>query len=443
MKILRKVCVITAAVLLAGFVPEVLSVQGIILASGIENGSGQLPETVPGEDNGTSWIQETVSDEDDETSRAPETVSDEDDETSRASETVSDEDDETSKASETAADDNDKTSCGILVTIFPFYDWVNNILGTDNYFFDVTWIYDNGVDPHSYQPTVSDIVRISRCDVFIYAGGESDEWVEAALDAAPSESRVVINLLDILGQSALEEELAEGMQTRGISLEHAAEDTSVEQSEAAWSETARSEPAGAELIEPGTAETMNDDPEYDEHVWLSLKNAQLFVEEIARTLAGIDVKNADYYMKNARSYEEQLAALDSEYEETVAQARVKTLVFGDRFPFRYMTEDYGLDYYAAFPGCSAEADASFKTIIFLADKIDEQGLNAVITIEGSDGRIADTVIRAARTKGVERMTLNSLQSVSRKNADEGLTYLSVMKDNLEVLKLALIYPDAG
>jgi len=288
----------------------------------------------------------------------------------------------------------------IVATIFPEYDWVQQILGAQADNAELTLLLDSGVDLHNYQPTVDDILAVSDCDLFIYVGGESDEWVDDVLKEAVNEDMVVLDLLEILGDAAVEEETVEGMET-------------------------------------GEEENDEEETEYDEHVWLSLKNAQVFCEAIAEALEGIDPDHADLYAENAAEYLSELAALDEAYQAAVDEASVTTLLFGDRFPFRYLTEDYGLDYYAAFSGCSAESEASFETITFLAGKVDELGLNYVMTIESSDGKIAQTIISCTSTQEQEVLTLNSVQSTTLQDAAEGVTYLSIMEENLEVLTQAL------
>ncbi len=290
----------------------------------------------------------------------------------------------------------------VVTTIFPEYDWVNEILGDAADNADVTLLLDNGTDLHSYQPTASDLMKISSCDVFIYVGGESDEWVEDALEDAKNKDMKVVCLLDVLGSNAKTEEVVEGMQ-----------------------------------VDDHDDADSYDDEEYDEHVWLSLRNAEKCVDSIAVALADADPANADTYRSNAAGYIAKLEALDAEYERAVASARVKTLVFGDRFPFRYLTDDYGLSYYAAFVGCSAETEASFKTIAFLANKADELGVKAIMTIDKSDGKIAETVIRTAKSKNLKVLALNSMQSVGSKEVANGVSYLAIMEDNLKVLKEAL------
>ena len=307
----------------------------------------------------------------------------------------------------------------IVTTIFPEYDWVKNILGDKAGDADITLLLDNGVDLHSFQPTADDIMKISNCDVFIYVGGESDEWVDDALAEAVNKDMVVINLLESLGDSVKAEEIVEGMQAE-------------EEEDEAGEDAERSESEAGE-----SPENEEEEIEYDEHVWLSLRNAETLCDVIADGLSKADPDNADTYKANADSYISQLKDLDAQYQKTVDAASVKTLLFGDRFPFRYLTDDYGLSYYAAFVGCSAETEASFETIVFLADKTDELGLNAIMTIENSDGKIAETIRDNTGSKDQKILTLDSMQSTTSKDIAAGATYLSIMNSNLEVLQEAL------
>ena len=295
----------------------------------------------------------------------------------------------------------------IVTTIFPVYDWVMNVLGDQADSAEVTMLLDTGVDLHSYQPTVEDIVKIAACDLFIYVGGESDEWVDGALAEATNKEMVVIDLLDILGDKVKEEEIVEGMEA-DHDHDHDHED-----------------------------EHDHEEAEYDEHVWLSLKHAGTLSGAIADTLVHLDPVNADSYRANAAVYAQKLDALDAQYRAAVDAAPVKTLLFGDRFPFRYLTDDYGLDCYAAFAGCSAETEASFQTIIFLANKLDELGLPAVLQIESADGSIARTIVENTKSRNQQVLTLDSMQSVTAKDVAAGTSYLAVMEKNLNVLKAAL------
>ena len=304
----------------------------------------------------------------------------------------------------------------VVTTIFPLYDWARNILGEDSGA-ELNFLLNSGVDMHSFQPTTSDIMKISSCDLFLYVGGESDAWVEKALAEASNPELVAINLLELLGERAREEELLEGMQEDAAHDHDHAED-----------EHDHDEDHG---------HSHEEESEYDEHIWLSLQNAAYLIPQIAETLSGIDPENGARYKENADAYVTKLNALDGEYAAAVAASPSKTLLFCDRFPFRYLAEDYGLTCYAAFSGCSAETEASFETIAFLSEKVKELSLAHVITIEGSETKIADTVLAGAGAAGSDILVLDSMQSTTVQDAEGGVSYLSVMEKNLEVLKEAL------
>ena len=472
-------------------------------------------------------------------------------------------------------------SFSVVCTIFPEYDWVKEILGDHADDVDLTYLLDNGVDLHSYQPTSDDIIKISTCDLFIYVGGESDEWVEDALADAQNRDMKVINLMDVLGDSAKVEELKEGMQEsehehshehntdfedadvkdRTLSewngswqstypllldgsldevWEHKAEDDdtmtaedykkkyttayetdvvtiNINAPEIEYVTADKSikadydysgfyirtkddgskqvrykfekksgddsaakyivfsdhniEPSEPEhfhlycgndgfdsLVEEGThfptyyPASMNaddivtemtggeshshehgeDEEEYDEHVWLSVKNAKLLCAEIENNLEAIDPDNASDYKDNLVSYASKLDELDNSFQALADGSSVKTLIFADRFPFRYFVDDYGIDYYAAFIGCSAETEASFETIVFLSDKVKELGCKTIFTLENSNKDIADTIINAAGGD-IGIAELNSLQSVSKDDIAGGASYISIMQKNYDVL----------
>ncbi len=314
------------------------------------------------------------------------------------------------------AQDGDK-KLKIVTTIFPEYDWVKAILGDEIENAELTMLLDNGVDLHSYQPTAEDIRKISECDLFIYVGGESDAWVEDALKESQNENQRVINLMEVMGENAKEEEVVEGMQAE-------------EEHEEAHS--------GEDADEAHTDEDAEEEEvEYDEHVWLSLRNAELECQEIEKQLSALDPENQQVYEENLNSYLAKLQELDGKYQDAVNNSTMHTLLFADRFPFRYMVDDYGLDYYAAFVGCSAETEASFETITFLAGKIDELGLHTVLTIEKSDQKIAKTVVDNTENKDQQILALDSMQSTTSADVKNGTTYLSTMESNLEILKQAL------
>ena len=297
----------------------------------------------------------------------------------------------------------------IVCTMFAEYDWTKQLLGERAADADIKYLLENGSDLHSYQPTALDIADISSCDLLIYVGGESDRWAGEAAESAANQNIRVISLLDVIGDDVKTEELKEGMEAEE---EHEAD--------------------------PGHDHTHDDsEKEIDEHVWLSVRNAKKICSAIADQLCFLDSQNQQLYRDNLSAYTEKLDKLDNEIRDMIARAAQKTLIIGDRFPFRYFTDDYGLDYYAAFPGCSAETEASFQTIVFLAEKMNECGAGTVFTMENSDGKIAQTIIENTAEKNQSISVLNSLQSVTAEQITAGATYISMMEENCRVLKTAL------
>jgi zinc transport system substrate-binding protein len=290
----------------------------------------------------------------------------------------------------------------IVCTTFSEYDWTKNIIGdTDSA--EVTYLLGSGVDLHNYQPTAQDILTISDCDLLMYVGGESEGWVTDTLQDAKNKDMKVIRLFDVLGQSIKEEELKEGMEPE-------------------------------EEEEEGEEE---EGPEYDEHVWLSVKNAEVICDAICDSVCEKDADNADKYRANLEAYKNELKKLDEGFTEMADSAKTKTVLFGDRFPFRYLVDDYNIDYYAAFVGCSAETAASFETIAKLAEKVDELDLDTVFIIENSDDSIAKSIISNSKKKDITIEKLNSLQSVTKNDINGGASYISLMNENLETLKRVL------
>lgn len=320
----------------------------------------------------------------------------------------------------------------IVCTTFPQYDWVKNILGEEAERFNVTLLLDNGVDMHSYQPAVKDIATAGSSDLFIYVGGEPDTWVEDALKEAKNKDLKAINLMETLGNSVKEEEVVEGMQEERESLGHSHEKSSKEKQE----QTQKESHENSQEIN-GQKEAADEEPEYDEHIWLSIRNAEIMVKNIEKAIEQLDSDNAKVYQTNAENYIKKLDTLDKQYANTIQNAKYKAILFGDRFPFRYMADDYDLKYYAAFAGCSAETMAGFETVTFLAKKADELRLPVILTIENSDGRIAEAVKSNTTKKNQKILAMNSLQSVTKEQLADGITYLQVMQENLSVLSEAL------
>ncbi len=299
-----------------------------------------------------------------------------------------------------AKHDADDGKIDIVATVFPQYDWTKNIIGDSADNINLTLLVKNGSDLHSYNPSAEDIMLISTCDIFIYVGGESDIWVEEALAQATNEDMKVINLMEVLGDSLKQEVHVEN----GEEHEHDHDTEKVEN---------------------------------DEHIWLSLKNASLLCDAIGEALMQADPDNKAKYEANLEEYKKRLNELDVAYQAAVNEAEGSTIVVADRFPFLYLMEDYGIDYYAAFSGCSAETEASFDTIVFLAGKIDEYKLSNICTLEKSDNKLAETIIDNTQDKTSQIVVLDSMQSVTENDVNEGTTYISIMQANLEALKKAL------
>ena len=342
----------------------------------------------------------------------------------------------TSAASETKTDDTNK-KLSVVCTIFPEYDWIRELVGDKKDNYEITYLMDKGVDLHSYQPTAEDIAKIANCDLFVYVGGESDGWVKDALKESKNDKMQVVNLLETLGTNVKEEEVVEGMQEEDEhDHDHGKKEDADHDHEDADHEHEHKEDADHDHDHEEDGH-HHDEVEYDEHVWLSLRNATSLVNELAVRLQTIDPENKDYYAGTAASYTAKLGDLDSRYLAAVKKAKNKTVLFGDRFPFRYLVDDYGLKYYAAFVGCSAETEASFETVAFLAKKADELKLNNVLVIENSDQKIAKKIIETTNAKDQKIVEMNSMQSVTADQIADGATYLGIMEANLKALEAAL------
>lgn len=299
-------------------------------------------------------------------------------------------------------DKGEEKKLSVVTTVFPAYDWVRELVGEDNQNVDITWLMNSGVDVHSYQPTVDDLVTISNCDVLVYVGGESESWMKEALAQGGKEGRVVVNLMEVLGEGVKEEEPLPGLDD---DHDHDHEE--------------------------------DHEHEADEHIWLSLKHAVTLTQTLAQTLGQVDPEHAQSYLDAQKTYQAKLEQLDQDYQSMVQGAKYDTVLFCDRFPFRYLLDDYGIHYYAAFSGCSAETEASFETVAFLAKTLQGLDLPCVLTIEGNDGSLARTVWENTSQNKQTVSQLNALQAVTQQQAQQGLTYLSAMEENLQVLTKAL------
>ncbi len=281
----------------------------------------------------------------------------------------------------------------IVCTAFPQYDYIKNILGNES---GLSLLLDDGADLHSYEPTATDIIEIGSSDLFVYIGGISDSWVEGTLKSANSQTLKTVALMDLV--ETYEVDYVAGMEKEEHNHKH------------------------------------GEEHEKDEHIWLSLRNSAKITKALCDIICEIDSANAEKYKANAEKYINSLNELDNEYKSVIESAKRGTLLFADRFPFRYLIEDYGLEYHAAFSGCSSESEASFQTMAFLIDKTKELSLPAVIIIEGSDGSIAQMICSET---GAKTLTLDSCQSVSAADINQGTNYLDIMRNNLEILREAL------
>lgn len=298
------------------------------------------------------------------------------------------------------SEDIEKVS--IVCTTFPQYDWVKNLLGDTLSETELTLLVKNSADVHNYQPSAQDMIQMKEADLFLYIGGESDTWAVDLMKADSALEEKALNLSEVLE--------ADG---RILCKEHHHEHDHDEKQEHAEEES------------------------YDEHIWLSLKNAEFLCESISEHLCEILPEHAQEIQKNTAEYVAQLQALDGAYAQMVQESAKEPLIFGDRFPFCYMTTDYDLEYYAAYTGCNAEIEVGFDTIIALADKVDVLESAYIMVIDGSDRSIAKTILDTAKYKETEILELNSIQSVSWQDVESGVSYLEIMEDNMEVLKKAL------
>ncbi len=287
----------------------------------------------------------------------------------------------------------------VVTTIFPPYDFTRAIAGETA---DISMLLKPGTESHSYEPSPQDILLVENCDLFIYNGGESDTWVETILDTIDSSKLRIVKMMDCANK--LSEETVEGMQT-GHTHDH----------------------EHPEEFHPETAE-------YDEHVWTSPVNAIKITNAILAQLKEIAPANADVYQKNADAYCDNLKHLHHTFQSIVAHGKTDTLIFGDRFPFRYFAEEYGLSYWAAFPGCSAESEPGAKTVAYLIDQVKEEELSHIFYIEFSNQRIAKAI---QEETGAKPLLFHSCHNVSRDELQQGVTYLDLMRQNAENLKEAL------
>ncbi|GHU43205.1 high-affinity zinc uptake system binding-protein ZnuA [Spirochaetia bacterium] len=277
----------------------------------------------------------------------------------------------------------------VIATIFPIFDFVRAVAKDK---VQLSMLLPPAQDSHSFEPTPKDIINIQNSDIFIYVGGESDQWVNRILESMDTNNITIIKLMDTV--DVVEEEMVEGM-------EDDAEETGIT---------------------------------YDEHVWTTPENAKLIVLAIADALCTADTANSDFYRQNRDDYTVQLDELSAEFQTVVNNAKRKTIVFGDRFPFQYFANRWGLIFFAAFPGCSTETEPSVRTVAFLIDKIKNEHIPVVFHIELSNERIADAI---AEETGAEKLLLHACHNISKTDFENGITYIDFMRKNVDNLRKAL------
>ena len=303
----------------------------------------------------------------------------------------------------------------IVATIFPQYDFARRIAGDRA---DVKMLLKPGMEAHSYEPSPKDIIGISKCDLFLNVGGESESWLSSVLESANNPDMKIVSALNCV--EAIPEETSEGMQSREHHHEHGEHEHEEHEHERESDSDHHHED--------------EEEEEYDEHVWTSPMNAIAIVNEINAALCELDPDNAEFYCDNTNEYVAELMALDISFREVVAGSKRKLIVFGDRFPLLYFVREYGLDYYAAFPGCAAETEPSAATVAFLIDTVKREKVPVVLYIELSNHKVADAI---AESTGTRTAQFNTCHNISAKDFSEGKTYLSLMRANVDILREAL------
>ena len=287
----------------------------------------------------------------------------------------------------------------IVTTNFPSYDFARAVV-KDNKDVELKMLLKPGAESHDFEPTPQDIIDIKNSDLFIYTGGESDEWISDILDDIDTDKTKVIKMMDLV--DVKEEEIVEGMEDE----EHEEEEEHHDEEEV----------------------------EYDEHVWTSPVNAIKIVNALRDEVVSIDNDNKKVYEDSTKEYTDKLEKIDNEFKDIVKNAKRKEIIFGDRFPLRYFVDEYNLKYYAAFPGCSAQTEASAKTISYLVDKVKKDKIPVVFHIELSNGKIAEAI---SKETGAKVLEFNTAHNISQKDFDAGVTYVDIMEENTKVLKEAL------
>ena len=319
------------------------------------------------------------------------------------------------KTTDVNADDSSEAShkISVVATVFPYYDFARAIGGE---YLDVTLLLPPGRDSHSFEPTAQDLLTLQSADIFLYNGGEMETWVEEVLEAVPRSHGITFQGIETV--DLLEEAHSKSMKTTGHSHDHEeAEDHNHEEEEHDHDE-----------------EEEHHHDEYDEHIWTSLENAQLLVSAIEEVFCEADPEHEKQFHDNAAAYREQIANVQSEIEEIVDKARVKKILFADRFPFLYFTQEFGLDYDAAFAGCAGDTEPSARVIASLIEEIQSENIKAIYHVEMGNTKTAQMIQEAT---GVEILELHSCHTVTSKQLQEGVTYVELMRQNAENLKKGL------
>ncbi len=333
---------------------------------------------------------------------------------------------------------SEKSKIKVLATTFPMYDWLREIVG-DSKNIEIDILLKSGVDLHSYQPTIQDIANIAKSDIFIYNGGESDAWVSDVLKQNINKQQTVVNLMSNIGNNVKLEEIVEGMEPHNHdhhNHDHGEHEHTGHDHESSHNHNHHNH----DHTDHGHSHSHDDinlHYGYDEHIWLSLENAQIIVKNISVLLGHHDKENIKIYRTNAQAYIKKLQTLDDKYKKAIESSQTKTILVADRFPFRYLVDDYGIDYFAAFVGCSADTEASFETVVFLSKKVDELNFDNIFIIDGSSDTLAKSILSASNKKQSNILVLNSLQSVKAEDISNNISYFSIMQENLETLKQAL------
>lgn len=311
----------------------------------------------------------------------------------------------------------------IVVTVFPAYDFTRAVAGE---LANVTLLLPPGAESHSYEPTPADILAVQNCDLFLYLGGESDTWVETILSAVELQGSTMrmIDCVELLGEAHVE-----GMQMQpGHDHDHDHDEQDCDDDSHAHEEPYDDAEHDHEEHQLGVVTGL------DEHVWTSPKNAAEITRHIGERLAELDSAHAEAYLQNAEAYAAEIDALHEAFRTFFDGVQSKTIIFGDRFPLQYFAEEYDLDYYAAFPGCSTQTEPSAASIAFLTDKVRAENISHVMYIEFSNHLVADSIAEAC---GKETALFHTCHNVSRSEIEAGETYVSLMTRNLETLKTCM------